>query len=88
VVFVSSSEQPVEPHEKLLRRVYELTDAEARFTALLLQGRKLEDIAETLAISIHTARSHLKHVFEKTRTSRQGELISLLLSGPVLLRLR
>ena len=32
-------------------------------------------------MSLNTARSHLKHVFAKTETSRQGELVRLIVSG-------
>lgn len=86
-IFVSDPGHRVENAEELLCRLYTLTPTEARMTAVLMQGRSVEDAAGELAISTNTARTHLKRVFSKTGTSRQGELISLLLSGPALLRL-
>ena len=38
-------------------------------------------LAEKRGVSLNTARSHLKHVFAKTETSRQGELVRLIMSG-------
>ena len=42
----------------------------------------MEEAAEALDISVYTARTHLSHVFSKTGTSRQSELVLLLLKGP------
>jgi FixJ family two-component response regulator len=86
-VFISDPGRRVETAEDLLRRLYGLTPTEARLTAILMQGKSLEDAAPELSISINTARTHIKRVFSKTGTTRQGDLISLLLSGPALLRL-
>ena len=86
-MLVSDPEQRVETPEKTLCRLYALATAEARLTGLLMQGKSFEEARRELDISANTARTHLKHIFEKTDTSRQGELISLLLSGPALLRL-
>lgn len=43
---------------------------------LLLHGERVPAIAETLFISEHTVRNHLKSMFRKTGTSSQSELIS------------
>ncbi len=37
----------------------------------------VHESAEALGISEATARTHLRHLFEKTGTSRQAELIKL-----------
>jgi len=47
----------------------------------------VEELAEELGITPLTARTHLKRVFAKTGTTRQADLVSLLLSGPALLQL-
>lgn len=86
-LFVSDPDRRPGTAEELLCRLYGLTPTEARIAAILMQGRSAEDAASELAISINTARTHLKHLFSKTCTTRQGDLISLLLSGPALLRM-
>ena len=60
----------------LLRRVYRLSPAEIRVVRELMQGQSVEAIAEVLSISIYTVRTHLKNLFAKTGTNRQGELIA------------
>jgi DNA-binding CsgD family transcriptional regulator len=64
--------------ERTLRSVFDLTDAEARLAVRLVNGQALEDIANELGLTKETVRSHLKSVFSKTNTHRQGELVSLL----------
>ena len=86
-LFVSDPSCRLETAEELLRRLYGLTRSEARIAAILMQGRSVEDAAGDLEVSTNTIRTHLKRVFSKTGTLRQGDLISLLLSGPALLRL-
>jgi DNA-binding CsgD family transcriptional regulator len=56
-----------------------LTDAEARVAAGLMAGRSLADVADALGVSMNTVRTHVKRIFEKTRTSRQGQLVAMML---------
>jgi DNA-binding CsgD family transcriptional regulator len=46
-----------------------------------MQGRSLDEASEELHVSISTVRTHLKRIFSKTGTSRQGELVKLLLTS-------
>ncbi|HYG90396.1 MAG TPA: helix-turn-helix transcriptional regulator [Azospirillum sp.] len=64
-----------------LRSLYGLTPTEARLAAELAKGNSIEDAANDLRITIGTARVHLKHIFSKTGTNRQSELIRLLLNS-------
>ncbi|WP_162653017.1 helix-turn-helix transcriptional regulator [Lentilitoribacter sp. Alg239-R112] len=64
---------------KLFTSSYGLTNAETRLAVELIQGRSLEEFAIKKQISIATARTQLSSIFAKTETSRQPELISLLL---------
>jgi DNA-binding CsgD family transcriptional regulator len=58
---------------------YELLSPRERDVCELLRtGMPLKRIHTRLGISPHTARNHLKHVFRKTGTHSQVELISLL----------
>jgi len=67
--------------EGALSRLYGLTGAESHLVALLLSGSTLQQAAQALGVSLNTIRTHLKHVFMKTDTNRQTQLISLLIGS-------
>ena len=67
------------PVELRLRRRFKLSKAEARVAKLLAEGLAPRMIADRLHVSIHTVRSQLQSIFQKTDTCRQAELTSLLL---------
>ena len=58
-------------------RQYGLTPAEARVMAAIVVGKGLTVAARDLGIARSTAQSHLDKIFQKTRTNRQAELVSL-----------
>lgn len=62
-----------------LQQAFGLTRAEARVASRLAAGASLRDVSEQLAISIHTARTHVKRILGKTDTSRQSDLIRKIL---------
>ena len=57
---------------------YRLTATESQMLAQLGDGLSLADIASVNGVSIHTVRTHLKHLFEKFGVGRQSDLIRLL----------
>jgi DNA-binding CsgD family transcriptional regulator len=61
----------------ILRQAFRLTPSEARIALRLGDGKSLEEAAQEMAIAQETARSHLKSIFRKTATHRQGELVAL-----------
>src|SRR5262249_30862533 len=73
------SESLAEPNPAILRELFSLTPTETRITTPLVLGRSAEEIAQDLNVSIQTVRTHIKRVLSKTSTTRQGELISLVL---------
>jgi DNA-binding CsgD family transcriptional regulator len=81
VVIFADPERKLESPPELLKRLYGLTAREAAVAALLLQGVDLREAAGQLRVSMHTARTHLRVIFEKTDTHRQAELVHLLLRG-------
>jgi len=83
MLFVSDPEAERPVPEALIGRLYGLTGAEARLCGDLLRGFDLAAHAEARAVSINTARTHLKNVFAKTGTARQIDLMRLILSSPV-----
>lgn len=64
-----------------LAAAYGLTDREMRLTALLAEGNSVSEASDLLGIKKGTARKHLAHIMQKTETSRQAELVRLVLAG-------
>lgn len=85
LVFVADPEIPCVADTALLTRLFGFTPAEARVAALVMRGKPVGDIADELGITSHTTRNHLKRLFSKTHTNKQGELVHALLSSPAFL---
>ena len=66
----------------LLMAAFDLTPAECRIASLLADGKSIEDIALMLDKKQDTVRKQLQSIYQKTSTSRQPELIRLLLQIP------
>lgn len=66
---------------KRLASLYGLSPAEARLAAKLSALRSVEQAADELCITVHTARSQLKSIFTKTGAQSQSELLMLLATG-------
>ncbi|WP_150291531.1 helix-turn-helix transcriptional regulator [Sphingobium estronivorans] len=66
------------PDPESLRDRFQLTPAEAGLAVQLARGAALVDAARALDIAHNTARAHLRAIFAKTGTHRQGQLVHLL----------
>lgn len=86
LLFISDPEELLETVDEVLTGIYRLTPAEARLASILAGGSSLEDACDLLEIRKNTARTHLKHIFAKTETNRQSELVNLILRGPASIR--
>jgi len=66
------------PHPlEALAGAYKLTSAEMRVLMMIVQIGGVPEIARVLGISETTVKTHLQHVFAKTGTSRQADLVKL-----------
>jgi DNA-binding CsgD family transcriptional regulator len=63
-----------------LADLFKLTRAELVFCQRLATGESLSTVAQSLGLSLETARSRCKTIFQKTGTHRQAELVALLKS--------
>jgi DNA-binding CsgD family transcriptional regulator len=68
------------PETARLRAEFGLTKAEARLALYLAEGLSLASAAQAFDVKLTTIRSQLQQVFAKTGTSRQSELVAMLLS--------
>jgi len=80
-LYLSDAERRPSASNAALRRLFELSAAEAALAACLADGATLDAAAVRLGISRHTARTHLRALFDKTGVRRQAQLVRLLL-GP------
>jgi DNA-binding CsgD family transcriptional regulator len=85
-LFITDPETEIQTNPQHLCTLFQLTPTESRVALSLMQGKSLETTAEKLQMRVQTARVHLKRIFSKTDTGRQGELITLLLTSTASLR--
>lgn len=81
LVTVTDSGSRVLPDQSMIQQYFSLSRAEAQLCQDLITGMSLKDIAHRRHKSEATVRSYLKQVFLKTGQSRQGQLISTILSS-------
>ncbi|MBR1213662.1 hypothetical protein [Bradyrhizobium sp. JYMT SZCCT0180] len=68
------------PDDEQLQKKFGLTPAEVGLIHELIRGSSLQTAADRLGIKIATARTHLHRIFAKTGTTRQAELMRLMLT--------
>ena len=71
----------VRPEMPLLHGLFDLTPREAQLCTALAAGHTVKAAASSLGMGFGTARGHLEHIFQKTGTHRQAELVLLLQSA-------
>lgn len=86
IVFVADPDSVPRTERDQLRNLYRLTPAEADVAMAIARGEGLQAAADELEISLTTARTHLQHVFEKTETRRQAELVRLIAASGLYVR--
>lgn len=79
-VFVFDPEDRV---AKIPAGLYDLTSKERTIAEHLAQGRSIDEAAATEGIARSTARTHLRHIFDKVGVKRQSELVAVLASGAI-----
>jgi DNA-binding CsgD family transcriptional regulator len=82
IVFAGDSARSVAPNGNVLRLLFGLTPAECRLATLLADGYSPPEIAEMHGVSRNTLKSQLASIYGKTGTSRQAQLVRLLLQLP------
>ena len=63
----------------VIAKIYDLTRTEARIAVALVDGNRLEQIAKEFNVSLATVSFHIQNLFRKTRTTRQSDLVALLM---------
>ncbi len=79
-VFITDPGRIPPPNTAAIRALFSLTIAEAALVARLSHGLTLEETSQSLGLSIQTARTRLKTIFQKADTHRQADLVRLVLT--------
>jgi DNA-binding CsgD family transcriptional regulator len=83
-VHKAALETPSPP--EAIAKAYKLTPTELRILLAVVEVGGVPEVAEALGIAEGTVKTHLHHLFEKTNTSRQADLVKLVAgySNPLL----
>jgi len=84
-LFISQQPDAAIQHEQL-QSLYNLTPSEAFIAGKLASGYSTEAIAQLRNSTVATIRNYIKIILQKTATSKQQELVSLLLRSPLSLK--
>lgn len=84
VVFLRDPEHRWEVPARILQELYDLTPAESRVAIELVNGASPKEVARTFNVSVNTVRNQIKQTYRKTGTSRQSQLVALMLSTAAL----
>jgi DNA-binding CsgD family transcriptional regulator len=76
-LFITPAPDGIGAPPAALAALFDLSPAETRTLERLIAGDTPADAAATLGVALPTIRTHLAHIFEKSGTSRQAELIAL-----------
>lgn len=78
-LIITDPERNITSQWDALSGIYHLTGAECRLAVNMAEGMTLQDMSERFGVTVHTLRTQLQNVFAKTSTSRQADLVRLLL---------
>jgi len=68
--------------EEVVRSLYRLSPSEAKLVSQLFINPQLPNAAMALGITLNTARTHLKRIYNKTGVNRIASLIHMIVTGP------
>jgi DNA-binding CsgD family transcriptional regulator len=88
VVMMLDTTLAVDATSSDLQQLFGFTPGETRLANLLMAGKSMAESCDKLGIRLSTGCSHLRKMFKKTKTHRQGELVALLLRSIGVLRNR
>jgi len=81
IMFLSDPEKSAAPRPEIIQALFDLTPAESKLAHSIAQGERIETAAQQNGVTLSTARTYLKQIFQKTQTNRQSELVRLIISA-------
>ncbi len=84
LLFVREIDARTLPTPEALGDLFGLNPSEARLAHALASGLDIREAAEAQGVTLSTARTYLKRLFQKTGANRQAELVRLLVNAVAL----
>jgi DNA-binding CsgD family transcriptional regulator len=84
LILITDPERQPEVLGRRLVELFGLTAAEARLAAALAEGKRLDEIADERGVRMPTLRTQLRVVLDKTGTTRQVDLVRLIVGLPAI----
>lgn len=81
LLFLREMDQCRVPAAAVLEKLFALNPSEARLAHALASGFDIREAAEAQGVTLSTARTYLKRLFQKTGANRQAELVRMLLGA-------
>ena len=81
VLFIHGDNRSLADRHEQLAELFGLLPSEARFALALSRGLSIAEAAESLGVTIQTARSYSKTVYAKTGARGQADLIRFILNS-------
>jgi DNA-binding CsgD family transcriptional regulator len=75
VMFINELGAEPKPTPQQLKDFHDLTTAQSRVVASLLNGNSIKATAEQLGLSIHTVRSHLRSIYRRLGVENNADLL-------------
>jgi DNA-binding CsgD family transcriptional regulator len=76
-IFLNEAALNARPFAGSIAETYRLTPTELRILLAIVEVGGVPEVAEAVGIAESTVKTHLGHLFEKTGTSRQADLVKL-----------
>jgi DNA-binding CsgD family transcriptional regulator len=86
ILFIKDPKAVALPSQEDIRVLFDLTPAQSALAREILRGDGVQAAADRLKIARATARTHLLEIFQKTGTSRQAELVRVILQRSLAMR--
>lgn len=80
-IIIIDPDKPLTLNAPLLENIFGLTASEAKVASSLTKNCNLKATQDELNISANTARTHLKHIFNKMNVTSQVELVKLIITS-------
>lgn len=80
ILVMLEDKRPLADRLAYAARVFDLSPAQARLCAAIVEGQTLAEFGRATQVSVNTARTHLRRIFDKVGVRTQPALVRVLLS--------